>query len=286
MVGCVRMASRRLVKGMPASIAVCTTAMTSPASGPSMVKPRMQVAVGGDDGLHEAARLGDGVRAHDRGDGQGGGADGDALPRRLALAQADAGELGVGEHAVGHEAALRAAAAAREIVADDAEIVEGGVGELRAAGALADGPDIGGRGLQAVVDIDKTAVVEGDAGRIEADAGGVGRAADGDQDVGGLERLLPGGGVQAQGDALAGFSLDAGEPRSSMDLEALVLQHLLERGGDVLVLAGGEAGARLQDGDAGAEAALRLGQLEADIAAAQDDEMLRARGRARAPRCG
>src|SRR5438128_6649064 len=41
-VGCVRMASRKPVYGRPASIAVCTAAMTSPASGPSIVKPRMR----------------------------------------------------------------------------------------------------------------------------------------------------------------------------------------------------------------------------------------------------
>jgi hypothetical protein len=41
-VGCVRMASRSPVKGSPASIAVCTTATTSPAPAPSIVKPRMR----------------------------------------------------------------------------------------------------------------------------------------------------------------------------------------------------------------------------------------------------
>src|SRR5439155_9101406 len=37
-VGCVRMASRNTVKGNPPSIAVCTTAMISPASTPNAVK--------------------------------------------------------------------------------------------------------------------------------------------------------------------------------------------------------------------------------------------------------
>src|SRR5262249_33678258 len=39
-VGCARMASRRTVYGSPPRMAVCTAAMTSPASGPSIVKPR------------------------------------------------------------------------------------------------------------------------------------------------------------------------------------------------------------------------------------------------------
>jgi len=41
-VGCARMASRSLGYGRPASIAVCTAAMTSPASAPIIVKPRMR----------------------------------------------------------------------------------------------------------------------------------------------------------------------------------------------------------------------------------------------------
>src|SRR6266852_4757410 len=41
-VGCARMASRSLEYGRSASIAVCTAAMTSPASAPIIVKPRMR----------------------------------------------------------------------------------------------------------------------------------------------------------------------------------------------------------------------------------------------------
>src|SRR5215472_5027343 len=41
-VGCARIASRSHGYGRSASIAVCTTAMTSPASAPIIVKPRMR----------------------------------------------------------------------------------------------------------------------------------------------------------------------------------------------------------------------------------------------------
>src|SRR5215472_455320 len=41
-VGCVRMASRSIGYGRPANIAVCTTAMTSPASTPIIENPRMR----------------------------------------------------------------------------------------------------------------------------------------------------------------------------------------------------------------------------------------------------
>jgi hypothetical protein len=41
-VGCVRIASRSTGYGRRASIAVCTAAMTSPASAPIIVKPRMR----------------------------------------------------------------------------------------------------------------------------------------------------------------------------------------------------------------------------------------------------
>ena len=62
MVGCARMASRRSVYGSPASIAVCTEAMTSPASGPIIVKPRMRSSRARDKRFHKALCLADCVR--------------------------------------------------------------------------------------------------------------------------------------------------------------------------------------------------------------------------------
>ena len=61
------------------------------------------------------------------------------------------------------------------------------------------------------------------------------------------------------------------------DGDALVLEDLLDGGRDVLVLAGCQPRALLDDGDLGAEAPVHLGELERDVAAADDDEMFRQR---------
>ena len=56
-VGCARIASRSLGYGSSASIAVCTTAITSPASAPIIVKPRMRSSFAADENLHKALRF-------------------------------------------------------------------------------------------------------------------------------------------------------------------------------------------------------------------------------------
>ena len=59
------------------------------------------------------------------------------------------------------------------------------------------------------------------------------------------------------------------------DLDPLVAEEPLDRLGDVRVLAVDQRAVPLDDGHAAAEPAERLRQLEADVAAAQDDQVLR-----------
>ena len=58
------------------------------------------------------------------------------------------------------------------------------------------------------------------------------------------------------------------------DVDALGLEDLADRRGDVLVFALDQAIAHLDDGDLAAEAAEHLPELEPDVAAADDDEVL------------
>ena len=58
------------------------------------------------------------------------------------------------------------------------------------------------------------------------------------------------------------------------DVDALGLQDVLDGRGDVLVLAGGQPRTPLDHGHAGAEAAVHLRELQRDVAAADDDQML------------
>ena len=59
------------------------------------------------------------------------------------------------------------------------------------------------------------------------------------------------------------------------DVDAFGLEDVFDGDGDVFVLAGDEARHLFDDGDFAAEAAVHLPELEADVAAADDDEMLR-----------
>ena len=56
--------------------------------------------------------------------------------------------------------------------------------------------------------------------------------------------------------------------------DAFAFEHRLDRGRHLLVLAGDDARRHLDDGDAAAEAPVHLRELEADVAAADDDQVL------------
>ena len=105
------------------------------------------------------------------------------LGARLGLGQPDAGELGGDEDGVGHEPAGGDGVAAGEVRLEDAEVVPGGVGELRAAGDVTGGPDVVGGGAQVVVHRDEPAVGQLHAGDVEAEVGGDRRAAGGHQQL-------------------------------------------------------------------------------------------------------
>ena len=60
----------------------------------------------------------------------------------------------------------------------------------------------------------------------------------------------------------------------TIDGDALVLEDVPDGRRDVLVLARGQPRTLLDDGDLGAEAPVHLRELQRDVAAADDDEML------------
>jgi len=92
---------------------------------------------------------------------------------RFLLAQSDAREFWIGEKAKRNLPARGYVVAASQVVANDAEIVDADVCELRAARHFSDGPDAGRGGLQAVVDLDISAIGEFDAGQFQAESFGV-----------------------------------------------------------------------------------------------------------------
>src|SRR5271168_4764227 len=117
--------SRNRVFGRLASIAVWTTAITSPASDPIIVKPRMRSPFAATSTLMKP-RVSDNVRDRNT-TAIGSFAKRTAMPWHWAslFANADTSERWVGEDAVGNQpVARRCAIAARQIVPDHAEIVE------------------------------------------------------------------------------------------------------------------------------------------------------------------
>ena len=80
---------------------------------------------------------------------------------------------------------------------------------------------------------------------------------------------------EKQANGLAGSAVDAEDGGPGQDLDRLVAEETLDRLGDVRVFTMDERAVALDHGHAATETPKRLGQLDADIAAAQDDQVFR-----------
>src|SRR5262245_30020741 len=193
----------------------------------------------------------------------------------LSLVHPAAPERRIGVERVGRDAlAQLAAAAVEEVGLDDLVVVVRGVREAAVAVAVAERPDARDAGAQLLVDADHPLRVGLDAGPLEREIVRVGHAADGEE--------------QVRADHL-GSAFRAAHPRHDVAPprlegralgpdaygDALLLQDAAQGGGDVLVLARDEPRAALQDRDLAAEAPVDLPELEADVAAADDDQVRR-----------
>jgi hypothetical protein len=93
-----------------------------------------------DERLHETARLADGSGTKDRVHGQACHSDRNSAALGVRLPKPHPAQLGIDEHAVGHQAIAGRPRTSRQIVAHHPEVVVCDVRELRAAGALAHRP--------------------------------------------------------------------------------------------------------------------------------------------------
>ena len=148
------------------------------------------------------------------------------------------------------------------------------MGEQHAAGDVADGVDGRVGGLLLVVDVDEPLVVEGNLGVFQAEVLGVRSAAHGNEDA--VVKLLLLLAVRL------GLDLDlfaAGGHLADLGLEADLLEGLLGVGhdgpGEIGVRAGQNAVQRLDKHDLAAERGIDGPQLHADVAAADDQQVLR-----------
>ena len=230
---------------------------------------------GVDQDLHEAEAFAFFEGAVDAGHGAGGDEDWLARFACVGFRYADAGEGWVAVHGVaGYAVGDSSGVVVEEVCGDDFEVVVGGVSEGAAAVAVAEGVDAGDVGAELIVNEDVAVFVCGDASTVEAEVLRVGGAPDGEEDVGAGDGRVVGFGA-------GGAGLDTQWMRGEVDAfgvevdgDAFGFEDAEDAGGDVFVFVGGEARAFLDDGDLGAEAAVHLGELDADVAAADDEEVL------------
>ena len=97
---------------------------------------------------------------------------------------------------------------ASQVVPDDAEVVKGDVGELRAACALTDSPRLGRGGLEAFIYTYVAAVTQFNPVLFKPDAPRVRCATGGNEEVGAFEVLVTGRRSNTRTDVGAGASLD------------------------------------------------------------------------------
>ena len=143
------------------------------------------------------------------------------------------------------------------------------MGELQAGSDVTDSEDPGNVGMQALVD-EHPAALHRDALLLEAHAGGVRAAADGDEQQLGVEGLSV-----LEGDVHAMVVLGRrGEANAEAEVDAALAEGALEGLGAGDVLVGHQVRQGLDDRDVGAEGLPDTGELDADHAATEDDDAL------------
>src|SRR5205807_3728452 len=115
--------------------------------GTNHCEAKNAVVARGDKRLHEALCFVDGVRPQHCARRQFCGTRFDTLTSSLAFAQSHSCQRRICKHTERKLAVARRAVCPSQIVPNDTEVVERHMGELRAASALPDRPDVGRTGL-------------------------------------------------------------------------------------------------------------------------------------------
>jgi hypothetical protein len=204
-------------------------------------------------------------------------ADGDLVVRLGGgcLGQADGGHLGIGVDAPGHRRVVDLGVVAERVLGGDLALAEGRVGELPAAGAVADRVDVRDVRAHPGVRADACAGIEVDAGGLQPHALGLRAAAGGDQHQVGLDRAL--GAVcrlERDGGLLLAV-LNGGRPSAQVHRDAALLERPLELLRRVRVLHRDQPVEHLDDRHLAAPVGQDRGELDADHAAAEDGDSAR-----------
>src|SRR5262247_2871893 len=195
---------------------------------------------------------------------------------RLRLAQTDAPELRVNEDGIWREAVIdRGVSALDQIRSDDAVIIISDVSELRAAFHVAERVYSWRARFQSIVRFDEAVPVGFDPGRREVQGLGVRRATGGREQMRARQCSLSFRRSHGQMYLSASASFNAGSLGVEQDLDAVLAHDFRDPVGHILIFASEQLRTALDDRHAAAEAPKHLPEFEADIAPAQNQQMLR-----------
>ena len=190
----------------------------------------------------------------------------------VRLGQADGADRRLGEYGAGDHLVVEGGGdAAEHGLGEGGALADGDGGEVDAVGDVADGPDVVDVGLGIVVDDHRALVVERHAGGLQTQASGVGLAA------GGVHHHVALVGVAAGevADQAGGALLNTGVFAAQDHLDAALFDLGGEVAADVVVEAAQDVGAAVHQGGVDAQAVEDAGELDGDVAAADDDDPLR-----------
>ncbi len=145
--------------------------------------------------------------------------------------------------------------------------------ELGAASAITHRPYAIGSGLKSFVDANVAPRIEFDARCVESNPTSIRLTAGRHQDVAGIDGARTSRSAHVHADPFAGAALHAHDLCVENYFDAFVLEQLLQRLADVVVLARGKLRPLFHDGNASAEPAHGLRELEPDIATAKHEQM-------------
>src|SRR5262245_49715071 len=145
--------------------------------------------------------------------------------------------------------------------------------KLRASGAFAERPHVGGACLEPLVGTNIAPLIQGDTCLFEPDSDRIRHTSRCDENIAGLDVALTGSSTQREAQSLSRPATHLGNLGIEEKFDSLAAQDSLDFLGNISILAAHKLRPTLQNRHAAAEAAVGLCQLETDIAASEHNQM-------------
>lgn len=244
--------------------------------GTNDVATQQPVGLGVGEHLDHTVRVEVGLGARVGAEGEGADLVGNLLVLELLLVLTNPSNLGVSVHDRGDDTVVDMAVALLDVLNGGHGLLLGLVGKHGAKGHVTNAADVRGLGAVLGVDDDAAAVVNLKAGVLQAQAGGVWAAADGDENDVGLDRLRLATlrGVDLELDQLAG-GISAHNLGAELEVDTLLLEQLLGLLGDLAIHAGStDLVQELNHGNLGAESRPHGTHLQTNDTTTNDNHLL------------